>query len=117
MPRPVVVLVAAFCLAAGLFFCLLPALRNNEKPQAFYAFGHWFDIVWEFGIPLAVLGGAFLFVCLVAFLAGRFSKPSHWTREEVRDKLEKFVAGILCLFCHRGSIFTRELEQERGPWD
>lgn len=45
---------------AGLVFCTLPALQGGEKSDAFFAFGHWFDCVWELGLPLLAVGLALL---------------------------------------------------------
>jgi hypothetical protein len=50
---------------AGAFLFFVPVgYTDSEKPFQLYRFGHWFDVPWEVGLPLAIAGGVMLAVGL-----------------------------------------------------
>jgi|GEM_PF-6407060 len=43
-------ILAVIAIAAWTF----PSVHASEKPGALFAFGHWWDISWQVGLPAAI---------------------------------------------------------------
>ncbi len=72
----------------GLAFCALPTLQGGEKSNALFVFGHWFDCIWELGLPSLAVG---LLLCGVAQDAER-QIAFFWLRActNVRSPIDGF---------------------------
>ncbi|MBW1809271.1 MAG: hypothetical protein JRJ19_08600 [Deltaproteobacteria bacterium] len=51
-----VCIIGCLILVAGWAVFLWPYSGPSEKPGAFYALGHWFDLSWELGLSLIGIG-------------------------------------------------------------
>jgi hypothetical protein len=67
--------VAGFIFIAGVT-ASLPIFGDSEKPGCLYLFGHWFDVLWELGIPLMCIG-LFIFLVTFPFGARQKNQASH----------------------------------------